>query len=167
MALISALNYNNISHNNFKRPSFGASMNAVRYVIVDGHVVEDKSVIESVTKQLVKSAKASRPEDIELRRTIKQAIPEYSLQESYQDAKFLKLNMLGKEFNVIMGQAATNLRKIWEQAGVSLITKKNQASNLVKSLIYDKASKHIAIDAVTVKIKGKVKYLIKKIYVTV
>ena len=147
-------------------PAFKGDMNAVRYVIVDGHVTDDKKVMEDVTKQLVKSLRYCNEDNVELRRSVKKAIPEYYWLNGYQETKFLKLNMLGKEFNIIVGNSAQKLKFIWEQAGVSLAEKKRQASDVVKRLIYDKTSKHIAINAVSETIKGKVKYIIKNIFVT-
>lgn len=149
------------------KPAFKGDMNAVRYVIVDGHVTDDKKVVEDVTKQLVKTLRYCNEDNVELRRSVKKAIPEYYWLNGYQETKFLKLNMLGREFNIIVGNSAQKLKFIWQQAGVSLAEKKKQAGDVVKRLIYDKTSKHIAINAVTETIKGKVKYIIKNVFVTI
>ena len=147
--------------------SFKGDMNAVRYVIVDGVVTDDKKVMEDVARQLVKSLKTSTEDNFELRQSVKQAIPEYYWTGGYQPTKFLKLNIIGKEINIILGESASKLKHIWEQAGVSLPDKKKQAGDVVRKLIYDKTSKHIAIDAISENVKGKIKYIAKKIFITI
>lgn len=164
MLYVSAINNFNKTK---KAPTFGAEMNAVRYVIVDGQVTDDKTVIEKVTKEFVKTAREGSKTDPQLKQSIKKAIPEFSMTTGYQNIKFLKLNMLGKEFNIIMGSAATALKNIWNKAGMSLADKKKHAGDIVRRLIYDKNSKHLAIEASTQKIKGKVKYIIKNIFITI
>ena len=158
---------NNFLSKNFSNISFKSDMNAVRYVIVDGIVTDDKKVVEDVTKQLVKSLRNSNEENLELRRSVKKAIPEYRWNGEYQPTKFLKLNIIGKEINIILGESASKLKHIWEQAGVSLADKKKQAGDVVRKLIYDKTSKHIAIDAITQNVKGKIKYIAKRIFITI
>ena len=159
---------NNVSKRNvYRAPSFKGDMNAVRYVIVDGNVTDDKNVVEAVTKQLVKSLRNSNEENLELRRSVKKAIPEYRWNGEYQPTKFLKLNIIGKEINIILGESASKLKHIWEQAGVSLADKKKQAGDVVRKLIYDKTSKHIAIDAISENVKGKIKYIAKRIFITI
>ena len=76
-------------------------------------------------------------------------------------------NIIGKEINIILGESASKLKHIWEQAGVSLADKKKQAGYVVRKLIYDKTSKHIAIDAITQNVKGKIKYIAKRIFITI
>ncbi len=147
--------------------NFKGDMNSVRYVIVDGNVTDDKQVIEDVTKQLVKTLKNSTKENLELRRSVKEAIPSYYWTDGYQETKFLKLNMIGKEFNIILGESAARLKHIWQQAGVSLADKKKQAGDVIKKLIYDKTSRHIAIEAITENVKGKVRYIARKIFLTI
>ena len=148
-------------------PSFKGDMNAVRYVIVDGNVTDDKKVVEDVTKQLVKSLKNSTVDNLELRKSVKQTIPEYYWTNGFQATKFLKLNLIGREFNIILGESAAKLKHIWEQAGVSLADKKKQAGDVVRKLIYDKTSKHIAIEAITENVKGKIKYIAKRVFITI
>ncbi len=147
--------------------SFKSDMNAVRYVIVDGVVTDDKKIMEDVTKQLVKSLKTSNADNLDLRKSVKQAIPEYYWIEGFQATKFLKLDLIGREFNIILGDSAAKLKHIWEQAGVSLADKKKQAGDVIRRLIYDKTSKHIAIDAITENVKGKIKYIAKRIFITI
>ena len=158
---------NNILRSRHNAPSFKGDMNAVRYVIVDGNVTDDKKVVEDVTKQLVKSLKNSNEGNIELRRSVKKAIPEYHWVGGYQPTKFLKLNLIGREFNIILGESAAKFKHIWEQAGVSLADKKKQAGDVVRKLIYDKTSKHIAIEAITENVKGKIKYIAKRVFITI
>ena len=157
--------YMNLKHP--LKPSFRGDMSTVRYVIVDGHVDDNKLVIEDVTKQFIKKLKQGNITDFDLKTSLRTVMPEYTISNTYQEAKFLKLNMLGKEINVIVGESANKLKRIWEQSGIALADKKKQAGDVIRSLIYDKTSKHIAIDAVSQQAKGKVKYVIKKIFVTV
>ena len=79
----------------------------------------------------------------------------------------MKLNLIGREFNIILGESAAKLKHIWEQAGVSLADKKKQAGDVVRKLIYDKTSKHIAIEAITENVKGKIKYIAKRVFITI
>lgn len=147
--------------------SFKAQVNSVRYVIVDGVVTDDKAVIEDVSKQFASKLRKGNIFEQPLCSSLTKNIPEYCYYGGAQPAKFLRINKLGREFNIIVGHAAGSLKRIWSQAGVSLETKKQQAGNAVREIIYKMPYQQIAIDATTQNIKGKVKYIIKNIYKTV
>lgn len=147
--------------------SFKAQVNSVRYVIVDGIVTDNKAVIEDVSRQFASKLRKGNILEQPLCDSLKKNIPEYCYYGSTQPAKFLKSHKLGKEFNIIVGNAASNLQRIWEQAGVALATKKQQAGDAVRRIIHATPSQQIVIDAITQNVKGKVKYIIRNIYKTV
>lgn len=147
--------------------SFKAQVNSVRYVIVDGLVTDNKSVIEDVSRQFASRLRKGNILEQPLCKSLLSIIPEYGCDSGSQPAKFLRIHKMGREFNIIVGHAAGNLKRIWGQAGVALETKKQQAGNAVREIIHKMPYQQIAIDAITQNIKGKVKYIIKNIYRTV
>jgi len=149
------------------KPSFKAIMNSVRYVTVDGHLVEDKKIVEDVIKQFVKRLKVGNIQSPILSKSLVKEMPEYFPFGGNQSVKFLKLNMLGKNFNIIIGEPAKKLKNIWAQANVKLETKKEQASEVVKSIIYGPSHKQIALHARSETIKGKTKYIVENLNTTV
>ena len=146
--------------------SFKAQVNPVRYVVVDGIVTNDKSVIEEVTKQFASRLRKGNILEQPLCDSLKASIPEYYSYGGTQPATILKSYQMGQEFNIIIGQAAAGLKRIWQQAGVALETKKQQASNAVKKIFSTMPHQHIAIIATTKNIKGKVKYIIQNVHKT-
>ncbi len=148
-------------------PNFKAHLNSVRYVIVDGNVVDDPKITEDVTKQFVKRLKQGNIMDKDLRSTILREMPEYHPMSGTQTVKYLKSYMRGKNFNIIIGEPAYHLKRIWEQAQVSLETKKKQAGQVIGNVLYGKSQKHIALDAISQVIKGKTKYIFKGVFTTV
>lgn len=150
-----------------KKPSFKAIMNSVRYVTVDGYLIEDKKIMEDVIKQFVKRLKVGNIQNPVLSKALGKEMPEYFPYGGNQSVKFLKLNMLGKNFNIIIGEPARKLKNIWEQSGVKLETKKAQASEVVKSIIYGPSHKQIALHARSETIKGKTKYIVENLHTTV
>ena len=147
--------------------SFKAQVNPVRYVIVDGIVTEDKSVIEKVTKQFASRLRKGNIFEQPLCDSLKTSIPEYYCYGGTQHATILKSYNMGLKFNIIVGQAAAGLKRIWQQAGVALETKKQQASNAVKKIFSTMPHQHIAIIATSKNVKGKIKYTIHNVYTTV
>ena len=150
-----------------RKPAFKAIMNSVRYVTVDGYLVEDKKIMEEVIKQFVKRLKIGNIQNPILSKILTKEMPEYFPYGGNQSVKFLKLNMLGKNLNIIIGEPARKLKHIWEQSGVKLETKKAQASEVVKSIIYGPSHKQIALHATSETIKGKTKYIIENLHTTV
>ena len=155
------------SHTYNNKPSFKAIMNSVRYIKLDGVIVEDKKIMEDVIKQFVKRLKIGNIQSPNLSKALVKEMPEYFPYGGNQSVKFLKLNMLGKNFNIIIGEPARKLKCIWEQSGVSLEKKKHQAGEIVKSLIYGRSQKQIALHAISENVKGKTKYIVENLYTTV
>lgn len=149
------------------KPSFKSIMNSVRYVTLDGAIVEDKKIMEDIIKQFIKMLNKGNIENKNLFNELLKEMPEYCPYGGPQTVKFLKTSMLGKYFNIIIGAPAYKLKFIWQQAGVSLDKKKQQASEVVKNIIYGQSHKQIALHAITEKIKGKTKYIVQKIHTTV
>lgn len=155
------------SHTYNKQPSFKAIMNSVRYIKLDGVIVEDKKIMEDVIKQFVKRLKIGNIQSPNLSKALVKEMPEYFPYGGNQSVKFLKLNMLGKNFNIIIGEPARKLKCIWEQSGVSLEKKKHQAGEIVKSVIHGRSQKQIALLAISENVKGKTKYIVENLYTTV
>ena len=149
-----------------KKTSFKAILNSVRYVTVDGSLIEDKKIMEDVIKQFVKRLRVGNIQSPILSKALVKEMPEYFPFGGNQSVKFLKLNMLGKNFNIIIGEPARKLKNIWEQSGVKLETKKAQASDVVKSIIYGPSHKQIALHARSETVKGKTKYIVENLHTT-
>lgn len=154
------------SHTYNNKPSFKAIMNSVRYVTLDGVVVEDKKIMEDIIKQFVKRLKIGNIQSPNLSKALVKEMPEYFPYGGNQSVKFLKLNMLGKNFNIIIGEPAHRLKFIWAQAGVSLENKKKQAGEIVKNIIHGRSHKQIALHAISENVKGKVKYIVENLHTT-
>lgn len=154
-----------VSNNNYRpykqslTPSFG-NLRKVSYVVLDGHSVVDKKIIEDVTKHLTKQIKFGRPEDNKLRLALKKATGDSSLAQAYQS-----ICRIGK--HLITGQDAINLEKIWTSNN-PLNIKKIQAADVVRKLFNASTHEKIAIVADSVNIpKSKIKYMIKNVYSTI
>ena len=157
-----------VSASNYHKPlSFKAQVNPVRYVVVDGVVTDDKTIIEEVSKQFASKLRKGNIFEQPLCDSLKKSIPEYYSYARTQPATMLKSYNMGLKFNIIVGQAAANLKRIWEQSGVAIATKKQQASNAVKKIFSTMPYQHIAIIAKTKNVKGKIKYIIQNVYKTV
>ena len=147
-----------ISASNKNYLSFRA-LTPVSYVVIDGQCETDSKIIDDVTKQFVKQIKEGREQDSELRRLLRKATGDSSLAQAYQSIK-----RIGK--NIITGQDAINLEKIWAKSA-ALEQKKKEASALVKKLISGKAPYKLALIAEKIDIKGKIKYIVKNLYTTI
>ncbi len=142
--------------------SFG-QMTSVRYVRVNGEINDNKTVIENVTKSLVKDLKKDNGKNTELRWNAKKIIPDLHPNYPNDEVKFLKSSSLGRNFNIITGQEAWDLKNIWKQGGTSRDYKKQQAGNILRNLFLKPAS-HISIDASSkVDSKGNTQYIINNI----
>ena len=156
--MISPISASNLT--NTKQPSFGR-LTPVSYVVVDGHTVVDKKIIDDVTKDFIKQIRKCLPKDKSLREALFKATGETSA--------LSELTQHIKKFGdyIITGQDVVDLKKIWSLAKVSYEQKANKASAFIKKLYANMNPKKLAIVAERVIEKGKEKYLIKDLYTTI
>lgn len=157
-----------ITPNFSKHPiNFKANLNSIRYVRLNGELVESKELTEEISRKFAQCLRKGNIMNDELRTSLARVMPEYHSLSGTQPIKFFKSTMIGRDFNIIIGEPAYRLQKIWEQANIGLEIKKRQAGNLLSSVIHGNSKKFIAIDVISETVKNKVKYIFKKIYTTI
>ena len=154
---ISPLTFSTASYGKSDRPAFRA-LTPVTYVQVDDLVYTRGEVLINVIKAFVKRIKQGRKEDAALRSALKDITGDFLQIPGYQS-----VTRIGN--NIVTGPDAANLEAIWS-TNLPLAQKKDQASNFVKSLFYQRPMKNMAITAKSVTKKGKVQYEIENVYPT-
>ena len=151
------------SHHTYTRTSqtsFGKLI-PVSYVVIDGHTVWDKKIVNAVTKDFVTQLRKCHPKDKNIRQDLFNITHEISaLSDLWQPIKKIG-NFL------ITGPDVIELNRIWSLSGISKFEKKQIASAFVKELFTRKHPEKLAIVADKTIIKGKEKYLTKRLYSTI
>lgn len=130
----------------------------VTYVQVDDLIYTKGDVFIDVIKAFVRRIKQGKPEDAELRAALRRATGDSFLQEGYQS-----IARIGN--TVVTGPDAACLERIWS-TNLPLAQKKEEASNFVKSLFYNRPMKNLMIYAKKFMKNGKPRYDIQNVSLT-